>query len=66
MIVRKTFSDTHFLNFAGRTALEKRERLRQEAEKFIANSRINEEDVVGITESGDEYVSSVTIWYRKR
>jgi hypothetical protein len=66
MIVRKTFSDTHFLNFAGRTALEKREKLRREVEEFIANSRINEEDVVSITESGDEYVSSVTVWYRKK
>ncbi|MGA9350691.1 MAG: hypothetical protein WBW48_18060 [Anaerolineae bacterium] len=65
MIARKTFSDTHFLNFAGRTALDKREKLRQEAEEFIAN-RINEEDVISITELGDEYVSSVTIWYRKR
>jgi hypothetical protein len=64
MIVRKTFSSTHFLNFAGRTALDKREKLRREAEEFIAN-RINEEDVVSITESGDEYVSSVTVWYRK-
>jgi hypothetical protein len=66
MIVRKTFSDTHFLNFAGRTALEKREKLRREVEEFIANSRINEEDVINITESGDEYVSSVTVWYRKK
>jgi hypothetical protein len=66
MIVRKTFSDTHFLNFAGRTALEKREKLRREVKEFIANSRINEEDVVSITESGDEYVSSVTVWYRKK
>jgi hypothetical protein len=66
MIVRKTFSDTHFLNFAGRTALEKREKLRQQAEEFIANGRINEEDVVSVAESGDEYVSSVTVWYRKR
>jgi len=60
------FSDTHLLNFAGRTALDKREKLRQQAEEFIANSRINEEDVISIAESGDEYVSSVTIWYRKR
>ena len=61
MIVRKTFSDTHLLNFAGRKALGKRERLRQKAEEFVANSRINEEDVVSLTESGDEYVSSVTV-----
>jgi len=66
MIVRKTFSDTHFWNFAGRTALDKREKLRQQAEEFIANGRINEEDVISIAESGDEYVSSVTVWYRKR
>ena len=66
MIVHETFSVTHLLNFAGRTALDKREKLRQEAEEFVADSRINEEDVINITESGDEYVSSVTIWYRKR
>jgi hypothetical protein len=65
MIARKTFSATHFLNFAGQTALEKREKLRREAEEFIADSRVREEDVISITESGDEYVSSVTIWYRK-
>ena len=66
MIVHKTFSDTHLMNFAGRTALQKREKLREQVEEFIANSGINEEDVVSIAESGDEYVSSVTIWYRKR
>ena len=66
MIVHKTFSFTHLLNFAGRTALEKREKLRQQAEAFIANSMISEEDVVSIAESGDEYASSVTVWHRKR
>jgi hypothetical protein len=66
MIVHKTFSVTHLLNFAGRTALDKREGLRQQAEEFIAHSRIKEEDVISIAESGDEYVSSVTVWYRKR
>ncbi len=66
MVAHKTCSVTHLLNFAGRAALEKREKLRQEAEEFIASSRINEEDVVSISESGDEYVSSVTVWYRKR
>ena len=65
MIVHKTFSDTHLLNFAGRTGLDKREKLRQEAEEFIT-SRINEEDIISITESGDDYASSVTIWYRRR
>ena len=65
MIVHETFSVTHLLNFAGRTALDKREKLRREAEEFIANG-INEENVINITESGDEYVSSVTVWYRKR
>ena len=66
MIVHKTFSVTHLLNFAGRTALDKREKLRRKAEEFIASSRIKEEDVVSISESGDEYVSSVTVWYRKK
>jgi len=45
--------------------LGERERLRQQAEEFIA-SMIDEEDVINITESGDEYCSSVTVWYRKR
>ena len=66
MIVHKTFSVAHLLNLAGRTALEKREQLRQQAEEFISSSRIKQEDVVSITESGDEYVSSVTVWYKKR
>ena len=66
MIVHRTFSVTHLPNFAGRTALEKRVKLRQQAEEFIVKSRLNEEDVINITESGDEYVSSVTVWYRKR
>lgn len=65
MIVQKTFSATHFWNFMGQTGLEKRERLREKAEEFIAN-RINEEDIVNIAESGDRFASSVTIWYRKR
>jgi len=54
------------MSFAGRTTLQKREKLREQVEEFIANSGINEEDVVSIAESGDEYVSSVTVWYRKR
>ena len=65
MIVRKTFASTHLLNFVGRAALGEREKLRHQAQEFIA-SKINEEDVINITESGDEYTSSVTVWYRKR
>ena len=65
MVVHRAFARTHFWNFAGRAALGEREKLRQQAEEFIA-SRINEEDVINVTESGDEYCSSVTVWYRKR
>ena len=66
MVVRKTFSVTHLWNFAGRTALDKREKLVQQAEELIVSSRTNEEEVVSFTESGDEYVSSVTVWHTTR
>ena len=63
MIIYRAFSDTHLVNSGGR-GLAKREKLRQEAAAFIAE-QLEERDVVSITEAGDEYASSVTVWYRE-
>jgi len=63
MIVHRTFSDTHLVN-SGARGLAKRETLRREAIAFIAE-QLEDQDVVSITEAGDEYASSVTVWYRE-
>jgi hypothetical protein len=63
MITHKTFGDTHMVN-TGQRGLDKREQLRRLAEKFIAET-LNAKDLICITESGDEYASSVTVWYRE-
>jgi hypothetical protein len=63
MIAHKTFSATHFWNFAGTSALGKLEDLRERAEQFIS-ARIEPQDVISITETRDAYASSVTVWYR--
>ena len=64
MIVHKAFSKVHIIN-SGPRGLKLREELRELAEAFITRE-INEEDVINITESGDEYASAVTVWYQKR
>lgn len=63
MIVYRSFSDTHLVNSGGR-GLAKREKLRQEAMTFVAE-HLKDSDIVSITEAGDEYASSVTVWYRE-
>ena len=66
MIVHKTFTE-QTTGLTGQAALDKREKLREKAEEFIA-SELNDEDVVNIAEAvmtaGGLF--SVTIWYRKR
>ena len=62
MIVYRTFSDTHLVHSGGR-GLAKREELRQQAMNFIAEE-LEDQEVVCITEAGDDYASSVTVWYR--
>ena len=66
MIVHKTFTK-QTTGLTGQAALDKREKLREKAEEFIANE-LNDEDVVNIAEAvmtaGGLF--SVTIWYRKR
>lgn len=63
MIAFKTFGDIHMVN-TGARGLAKREKLREEALAFIAE-RLEDRDVLCITESSDEYASSVTVWYRE-
>ena len=67
MIAHKTFAKR--LGFyTARGAVNAMERLKREAETFVANE-VGEEDVVGFTEN---YVNTfpnlltVTVWYRKR
>ena len=64
MIVHKTFNRVHFF-VTGKGLARVREELKTEAEAFI-NRELKDEDVVSITESADQYVSSATVWYRKR
>jgi hypothetical protein len=64
MIAHKTFTATHLVNVLGRAGLERLEKLREEAERYIAD-RIREEDVVAVAETRDLYASSVTVWYRR-
>ena len=63
MIIHKTFSGPT----VGSQASAKREKIRGDAEKFIADE-INEEDIVSITETAvtSNGFFSVTVWYRKR
>lgn len=63
MITHRTFSVTHMVN-TGPRGLEKRKELRRQAEAFIAED-LSSEEVLCITESGDEYASSITVWYRE-
>jgi hypothetical protein len=64
MILHKTFEVRHLLNFAGLTALQKLEQLREMAEQFISRE-LREEEVISIAETRDVYASSVTVWYRR-
>ena len=66
MIVHRTFTE-QTTGLTGQAALNKREKLREKAQEFIANE-LNEEDVVSITETAITVggLFSVTVWYRKR
>ena len=64
MIAHKTFSRIHFFS-AGKGLARIREELRAEVETFV-NREIKDENVVNISEAADQYVSSATVWYRKR
>jgi hypothetical protein len=65
MIVHKTFSK-QTTSLTGQAALNNREKLRKEAEEFIANE-INEQDVINVTETAmtPGGLFSVTVWYRE-
>ena len=65
MIVHKTFT-RQTAGLTGKAALANREELRQEVEKFL-NEKINERDVINITESAITVggLFSITAWYRE-
>jgi len=67
MIAHKTFSRGG-VSFTHGCTCDKWERVRQQAEAFIAEE-ISEEDLVSITEAAvganGPWVFSVTVWYRK-
>jgi hypothetical protein len=65
VIVHKTFTK-QTAGLTGRSALAKREELRQEVERFI-NETTNERDVINITESAITVggLFSITTWYRE-
>jgi hypothetical protein len=66
VIVHKAFTE-QTTGLTGQAALDKREKLREKAEEFIANE-LSEEDVISIAETvmtaGGLF--SVTVWYRRR
>lgn len=62
MVVSRTFSDSHYVSFPG-SRLKVRQRLRDEAMNFI-EAHLSEGQLVSVSETADEYVSSVTVWYR--
>lgn len=66
MIAHKTFTK-QTASLTGRAALENREKLRQEVEKFIESHEIGEEDVINISEIVVTVggLFSITVWYRK-
>jgi hypothetical protein len=67
VIAHRTFADCR-IKLTARGALGKWERLRQEAEAFIARE-LSDEQVVNVTEAGSNYGTychAVTVWYRKK
>jgi len=64
MIAHRTFSSRHLINIVGDKAIKELEKMRLEAEHFI-EKEIGAEAVLTITETSDEYASTVTVWYRK-
>ena len=66
MIVHKTFTE-QTTGLTGQAALNKREKLRERAEEFVANE-LNDEDVINVAETAMTAggLFSVTIWYKRR
>lgn len=63
MITYKTFASKYDRNFMESATLNELESLRQQAERFIAET-LSEEQVISIAETNEMYASTVTVWYR--
>jgi hypothetical protein len=62
MIKHRTFQTTHLMNVLGRPGMDKLEELRADAERFAADLPAGA--VISVTETRDQYASTVTVWYR--
>jgi hypothetical protein len=63
MIKYKTFASKYKKNYMEDASLNELESLRRQAERFIAQN-LSDDDVISITETNEEYASTVTVWYR--
>ena len=66
MIAHKTFAE-QTTGLTGQAALNRREKLREKAEEFVANE-LNDDDVINVAEAAmtPGGLFSVTIWYKRR
>jgi hypothetical protein len=63
MIKYKTFASMYKKNYMENASLNELESLRRQAERFIAQN-LSDDDIISITETNEEYASTVTVWYR--
>jgi len=62
MIEHRTFSTRHLLNAIGDRAFKRLEEMCLEAEYFF-EKQVGNAAVITITETSDQYASTVTGWY---
>ena len=63
MIKYKTFASMYKKYYMEIASLNELESLRRQAERFIAQN-LSDDDIISITETNEEYASTVTVWYR--
>ena len=63
MVKYKTFGSKYKKNYMEGASLNELDTLRRQAERFIAQN-LSDDDIISITETNEEYASTVTIWYR--
>ena len=63
MIKHKTFASNYQKNYMEAASLDELESLRQQAERFIAQT-LSDDAVISIAETNEDYASTVTVWYR--
>ena len=67
MITFKSFTEKTFSLLDSESFLDRRDKIRQQAQKFIG-SQLDEKDVINITETAmtSTGIFSVTVWYRTK